>query len=100
MSISPVTKPEARPRPRPRPLEQTAPLWNVVVLDDAVNLMSYVTLVFRKVFGYTLEHAERLMLEVHQRGRSIVWTGELERAEGYVAQLQAHQLLAVLEKAA
>jgi ATP-dependent Clp protease adaptor protein ClpS len=90
--------PSAAPQAETRPEEELARRWNVVVLNDPVNLMSYVTMVFRKVFGYSLAHAERLMLQVHHDGRAIVWTGELERAEGYVHQLQAHQLLAILER--
>lgn len=77
---------------------QTAPPWNVVVHNDPVNLMNYVTRVFRKVLGFSKERAEKHMLEVHQRGRSIVWSGERERAELYVQQLQSHLLLAKLER--
>ncbi|HZJ13939.1 MAG TPA: ATP-dependent Clp protease adapter ClpS [Chthoniobacteraceae bacterium] len=72
--------------------------WNVVVHNDPVNLMSYVTRVFRKVFGYSKERAERHMLEVHHKGRSIVWNGERERAEAYVQQLHGYLLLATVEK--
>jgi ATP-dependent Clp protease adaptor protein ClpS len=72
--------------------------WNVVVHNDPVNLMTYVTMVFQRVFGYPREKAERHMLEVHQKGRSILWTGMRERAEFYVQQLHGHLLLATLEK--
>jgi ATP-dependent Clp protease adaptor protein ClpS len=72
--------------------------WNVVVLNDPINLMTYVTLVFQRIFGYPREHAERLMLEVHNRGRSIVWTGAREQAELYVHQLHTYQLLAHMEQ--
>lgn len=72
--------------------------WNVIVHDDPVNLMDYVTWVFTKVFGYSETRATTLMLEVHQRGRSIVWTGERERAELYTQQLQAYQLKTSMEK--
>ncbi len=72
--------------------------WNVVVHNDPVNLMSYVTRVFMKVFNFSREKAERHMLEVHQHGRSIVWTGLRERAEAYVQQLHGHLLLATIEK--
>jgi ATP-dependent Clp protease adaptor protein ClpS len=72
--------------------------WNVVVHNDPVNLMSYVTRVFMKVFGFPRERAERHMMEVHEKGRSIVWTGGRERAEAYVQQLHGHLLLATLEK--
>jgi ATP-dependent Clp protease adaptor protein ClpS len=73
--------------------------WNVVVHNDPINLMSYVTMVFQRVFGYPRTKAETLMLEVHQRGRSLVWSGQREQAELYVHQLHGYQLLATLEKA-
>jgi len=73
--------------------------WNVVVHNDPVNLMSYVTRVFMKVFGYSQTRAERHMLEVHQKGRSIVWSGLREPAEAYVQALHGHLLLATLQKA-
>ena len=72
--------------------------WQVVVHNDPVNLMSYVTMVFQKVFGLTRENAERHMLEVHQQGRSILWSGMRERAELYVQQLHGYLLLATLER--
>jgi ATP-dependent Clp protease adaptor protein ClpS len=73
--------------------------WNVVVLNDPVNLMSYVVSVFRKVFGYNESKATELMLQVHEIGRSVVWTGGLEKAEAFARQLQRHLLLVRLEKA-
>lgn len=73
--------------------------WNVIVYDDPVNLMSFVTLVLQRVFGYPKQRAETLMMEVHQTGQSIVWTGPREKAELYVQQLQGHQLLAAMKKA-
>jgi ATP-dependent Clp protease adaptor protein ClpS len=72
--------------------------WNVVVHNDPVNLMSYVTMVFQKIFGYSRERAEKHMLEVHYQGRSIVWSGNREPAEHYVRQLHGYLLLATLEK--
>ncbi len=72
--------------------------WNVVVHNDPINLMSYVTMVFQKVFGYSKEKAEVHMLEVHHKGRSIVWSGLREPAEAYVQKLHAYLLLATLEK--
>ena len=72
--------------------------WQVVVHNDPVNLMTYVTMVFQKVFGYPREKAERHMLEVHHRGRSILWSGVRERAELYVQQLHGYLLLATLER--
>jgi ATP-dependent Clp protease adaptor protein ClpS len=72
--------------------------WNVVVHNDPVNLMTYVTMVFQRVLGFSKERAQKHMLEVHHKGRSIVWTGVREPAESYVEQLQAYLLLATLEK--
>ena len=72
--------------------------WNVVAHNDPVNLMSDVSRVFMKVFGFPREKAEKHMMEVHELGRSIVWTGERERAEAYVQQLHGYLLLATLEK--
>ena len=72
--------------------------WHVVVHNDPVNLMTYVTMVFQKVFGLTREKAERHMLEVHQQGRSVLWSGMRERAELYVQQLHGYLLLATLER--
>lgn len=72
--------------------------WNVVVINDPVNLMTYVTRVFEMVLGFSHAKAERHMMEVHQLGRSIVWSGSREPAERYVQELHSHLLLAQLEK--
>ncbi len=73
--------------------------WNVVVHDDPVNLMGYVTWVLMKIFSYPERKAARLMLQVHLEGRSMVWSGLREKAEFYAQQLQAHQLTTSLEQA-
>ena len=73
-------------------------LWHVIVLNDPVNLMSYVVMVFRNVFGYSLEKARKHMLEVHHQGRSILWSGSREKAEAYVYTLQMWQLTAMLQQ--
>ncbi|HEY2799583.1 MAG TPA: ATP-dependent Clp protease adapter ClpS [Chthoniobacterales bacterium] len=73
--------------------------WQVVVHNDPVNLMSYVTMTFQKVFGYPREKAEMHMLEVHRQGRSILWCGMRERAELFVQQLHGYLLLATIERA-
>jgi ATP-dependent Clp protease adaptor protein ClpS len=72
--------------------------WNVVVHNDPINLMSYVTMVFQRVFQFSRERATKHMLEVHQKGRSIVWSGSKEKAELYVQQLHSHLLLSTMEK--
>jgi ATP-dependent Clp protease adaptor protein ClpS len=72
--------------------------WNVIVYNDPINLMSYVTMVFQRVFGYPRPQAEKLMLEVHTNCRALVWSGGREQPEMYVHQLHTYQLLARLEK--
>src|SRR5947208_7709552 len=72
--------------------------WNVIVLNDPINLMGYVSMVFQRIFGYPRDRAERLMLEVHHKGRSLVWSGGREQGEHYVHQLHTYQLLAHMEK--
>ena len=72
-------------------------VWRVVVLNDPVHLMSYVVLVFKKVFGFDEQRARKHMLEVHEQGRSVVWSGLREKAEAYVFTLQQWHLSAVLE---
>ncbi|MEZ5414811.1 MAG: ATP-dependent Clp protease adaptor ClpS [Opitutaceae bacterium] len=72
-------------------------LWKVVVLNDPVNLMSYVVMVFRKVFGFDETTARKHMLEVHEQGRSVVWSGLREQAEAYAHTLQQWHLTTVLE---
>ena len=71
----------------------------ILVFDDPVNLMEYITKVFQKVFGYERPKCEELMNQVHNNGKALVWTGERERAELYVQQLHGYQLKASLEKA-
>ena len=72
--------------------------WNVIVHNDPINLMEYVTKVFMTVLGFSRQKAEVHMLEVHEQGRSIVWNGARERAEFYVQQLHAYLLLATIEQ--
>ena len=73
--------------------------WNVIVHNDPINLMEYVTQVFMKVLGFSRKKAEIHMLEVHENGRSVVWTGAREPAESYVQQLHTYLLLATIAKA-
>ncbi len=72
--------------------------WVVIVWNDPINLMSYVTLVLRKVFGFSKEEATRLMLQVHNDGKSVVSSGEREKAEFDVARLHGHGLWATLQQ--
>ena len=76
---------------------QLAQPWNVIVHDDPITLMVYVTMALQRIFGFPRQKAEALMTEVHETGRSIVWTGAKEQAELYVHKLHAAQLLATME---
>jgi ATP-dependent Clp protease adaptor protein ClpS len=78
-------------------LAQNQAPWNVIVHDDPVNLMGYVTFVLMKIFGYNEQRSTKLMLEIHEQGLSVVWSGELEKAEFYAQQLQLHQLKTSIE---
>ena len=71
--------------------------WIVIVWNDPINLMSYVTFVFQKLFGYSLEKATDLMLDVHHKGRAVVSNGSRERAEFDVYRLHEHGLWATME---
>ena len=72
--------------------------WNVVVWNDPVTLMSYVVLVFRRLFGHDQQTATRLMLQVHHEGKAVVATQPREQAEVSVARLHAFGLQATLAK--
>jgi ATP-dependent Clp protease adaptor protein ClpS len=95
-----VAQTKTSPVPAPRAVTelQLEGVWRVVVLNDPVNLMSYVVMVFKKVFGFDEPTARKHMLEVHEQGRSVVWRGLREKAEAYVFTLQQWHLTAVLER--
>ena len=73
--------------------------YNVICWNDPVNLMSFVTHVFRKTFGWDQTKAEKHMMEVHDKGKSILVQEGAEKAEFYVHQLQSYKLQATMEKA-
>src|SRR3982750_4372020 len=72
--------------------------WITVVWNDPINLMSYVTHVFMSVFGYPKPKAEKLMLDVHHKGRAVVSSGTRERMELDVHTLHGYGLWATLEQ--
>ena len=91
------TRPSQDPSAATAAQTQLADMWRVVVLNDPVNLMSYVVMVFKKVLGFDEMKARKHMLEVHELGRSVVWSGVREQAEAYVFTLQQWHLTAVIE---
>ena len=96
------------PAPTPSPIEVDQPTddvelepdvpWIVLVWNDPINLMSYVTFVFQKLFGFSLEKATRLMLDVHEKGRAVVANGTREKCELDVFRLHEHGLWATMQK--
>jgi ATP-dependent Clp protease adaptor protein ClpS len=98
-TLAPVAENNPLHSPAQSTATETAPAdsWHVVVLNDPVNLMSYVVMVFKKVLGFDETRARKHMLEVHEQGRSLVWSGHREQAEAYVFSLQQWHLTAVLE---
>lgn len=98
-----MTTPLIAPVEVDKPVDEDAPSddrpWQVLVWNDPINLMSYVTFVLQKVFGYPLEKAEKLMMDVHTKGKAVVSSGERERAELDVFRLHEHGLWATMEKA-
>ena len=94
MSIAPV---EQRSTYAEEATEVDLP-WITLVWNDPVNLMSYVTFVFQTYFGYSKAKAERLMLDVHTKGRAVVSTGSRERMETDTEALQGYGLWATFQK--
>lgn len=78
-------------------IEEDRP-WLVVVWNDPVNLMSYVTWVFQKLFGYPRQKAEKLMLDVHHKGKAVVSSGTREKAEFDCFRLHGHGLWATITR--
>jgi ATP-dependent Clp protease adaptor protein ClpS len=72
--------------------------WITIVWNDPVNLMSYVTHVFQRLFGYSKEKATKLMMDVHHKGKAVVSTGSREQMEHDVARLHAAGLWATLQQ--
>ncbi len=72
--------------------------WVTIVWNDPVNLMTYVTWVFCTMFGYSREKAEKLMLDVHHKGRAMVSHGPRERMEFDASRLHGYGLWATVER--
>lgn len=92
MSVAPaeVTRPET--------VEQVDSPWITIVWNDPVNLMSYVTYVFMEYFRYPREKAERLMMDVHEKGRAVVSTGSREEMERHVTAMHGYGLWATMQR--
>jgi ATP-dependent Clp protease adaptor protein ClpS len=97
--VSAASPVEVEPTRTPDEITFLAKPWVTLVWDDPVNLMSYVSFVFQKYFGYDKAKAERLMLEVHTEGKSAVSTGTREEMERDVQAMHEYGLWATMEKA-
>ena len=94
--------------PVPAPLEVDEPVddattepdvpWIVLVWNDPINLMTYVSFVFQKLFGFSREKADRLMMQVHEEGRAVVANGNRETCELHVFRLHEHGLWATMQQ--
>jgi ATP-dependent Clp protease adaptor protein ClpS len=93
-----VTAPAQLDRPDVEDVVEPDPPWVTIVWNDPVNLMSYVTHVLMELFGYPRSHAEKLMLDVHHKGRAVVSSGTREQMEHDVARLHAKGLWATLQQ--
>ena len=95
-----ITAPAEVDRPIDEDVPHPALPWIVIVWNDPINLMSYVTWVFQKLFGYPRAKAEKLMMDVHTKGKAVVSSGTREKAEFDVARLHAHGLWATMQQEA
>jgi ATP-dependent Clp protease adaptor protein ClpS len=93
-----VTQPVEVREPEVGEVVETQTPWIVLVWNDPINLMSYVTFVFQKLFGYSKEKATSLMLDVHEKGRAVVASGPREKCELDVFRLHEHGLWATMQQ--
>jgi len=96
--MSPAPSPVEVDEPRSDETVEPDRPWVVLVWNDPINLMSYVTFVLQKLFGYSLEKATELMLDVHHKGRAVVSNGSREKAELDVFRLHEHGLWATMQQ--
>ena len=96
--VSAASPVEVDPTLSPDEITFLAKPWVTIVWNDPVNLMSYVTYVFQKLFGYDKATATSLMLDVHHKGRATVSSGTREKVEGDVAKLHAAGLWATMQR--
>lgn len=91
-------KPQGTGQRHADPVEETTSPWVTIVWDDPVNLMTYVTYIFQKLFGYSEQHATKLMLQVHHEGKAVVSAGSRESMEVDVSKLHAAGLWATMQQ--
>ena len=95
---APVEAPAKVDEPTADHVDEPAIPWVVIVWNDPINLMTYVTWVLQKLFGYSRAKAEKLMMDVHTKGKAVVSNGSRDEAERDVARLHAYGLWATMQK--
>lgn len=98
LGMQPTIAPERIDETRDDAVTEAARPWLVIVWNDPINLMSYVTYVLQKLFGYSREKATKLMLQVHNEGRSVVSSSSREKAELDCYRLHSYGLWATMTK--
>ena len=96
MATPAKTRPGTREETGVKTADATDTPWVTIVWDDPVNLMTYVTYVFQKLFGYSEPQATKLMMQVHNEGKAVVSAGSRESMEVDVSKLHAAGLWATL----
>ena len=94
----PTAAPVEIKEPETTEVADVARPWKVIVWNDPINLMSYVTFVLQKLFGYSKQKAHKLMMDVHTTGKAVVSSGPREKAELDVFRLHEHGLWATMEQ--
>jgi ATP-dependent Clp protease adaptor protein ClpS len=97
-TLEPLVLPDVGREEKSDAKEELDPGYLVICWDDPVNLMDYVTHVFRSVFGWPKQKAEFHMLQVHNQGKSVLVRESMEKAEHYVHQLHKYSLHATMER--
>ena len=92
------TAPVEVDRPSSDDVVEADRVWKVIVWNDPINLMSYVTFVLQKLFGYSRQKATKLMLDVHHKGKAVVASGGREKAELDTFRLHQHGLWATMQR--
>ena len=93
-----MTAPAVVDEPTTRDVTELDRPWIVIVWNDPVNTMAYVTYVLQKLFGYSKQKARKLMLDVHNKGKAVVSSGTRESCEFDVYRLHEHGLWATMEQ--
>lgn len=79
------------------PVAKNLPPYRVLLHNDDVNDMLYVTATLMELATLAKERALMVMMEAHQSGCALVLVTHKERAELYQEQFQSKQLVVTIE---